>query len=55
MLTFTTLHNPYEQHKVLIVGEGYAENVTFEGLPENLEDELIVGDCIVSKAKSVTF
>jgi hypothetical protein len=40
LLTFNTLHNPYEQHKVLLVGEGYVENVTFEGLPENQEDEL---------------
>ena len=33
MLTFSTLNNPYEQHKVLISGEGYAESITFEGLP----------------------
>jgi hypothetical protein len=39
---------------VLIIGEGYTENVTFEGLPENLEDELLIGDCIVNKAKSAT-
>ena len=52
LLTFATLSNPYEQHKVLIAGEGYSENVTFEGLPE---DELQVGDCIVGKAKTVTF
>lgn len=55
LLTFNTQHNPFEQHKVLIIGEGYMENVTFEGLPENLEDELVIGDCIVNKAKSVTF
>ena len=29
--------------------------MTFEGLPENLEDELVIGDCIVNKAKSATF
>lgn len=55
MLTFNTQHNPYEQHKVLIIGEGYAETVTFEGLPEGLEDELVIGDCIVNKAKSAQF
>ena len=37
------------------MGEGYAEAVTFEGLPDGHEDELIVGDCIVGKAKSATF
>jgi len=35
----------------MIIGEGYAEAVTFEGLPEGLEDELQIGDCIVNKAK----
>ena len=54
-LTFNTQHNPYEQHKVLLMGEGYAEAVTFEGLPEGLEDELVIGDTIVNKAKSATF
>lgn len=33
LLTFNTAHNPYEQHKLMIIGEGYAETVTFEGLP----------------------
>lgn len=44
--------NPYEQHKVLLVGEGYSEYVTFEGLPN---DELRLGDCIINKAKQATF
>ena len=35
LLTFNTLHNPYEQHKVMLVGEGYVENVTFEGVPND--------------------
>lgn len=34
---------------------GFADNVTFEGLPNNKEDELIIGDSIVNKAKAVTF
>ncbi len=49
------MHNPYECHKVLIAGEGYTENVTFEGLPSDLEDELVIGDCTVNKGKSVSF
>ena len=48
MLTFQTMGNPYEQHKVLLVGEGYSETVTFEGLPN---DELRLGDCIINKVK----
>lgn len=39
----------------MIIGEGYVENVTFEGLPESLEDELRFGDCVVNKPKAVTF
>jgi hydrocephalus-inducing protein len=35
LLTFSTLNNPYEQHKVMISGEGYSESVTFEGLPDD--------------------
>jgi len=49
------MHNSYEQHKVMIIGEGYTESVTFEGLPDDLEDELRFGDCHVNKAKSVDF
>jgi len=52
LLTFTTLNNPYEQHKVMISGEGYSESLTFEGLPD---DELQIGDCIVGKSKSESF
>jgi hydrocephalus-inducing protein len=52
LLTFSTLSNPYEQHKVQITGEGYSESVTFEGLPE---DELAIGDCVVGKQKTMAF
>jgi len=39
----------------MLIGEGFEESVTFEGLPEGLEDELNVGDCVIGKAKAVTF
>lgn len=54
-MEFETLHNPFECHKVIIQGEGYQEAVTFENLPEELEDELRFGDAIVNKAKNVEF
>ena len=38
-MEFEALHNPFECHKVVIHGEGYQETVTFENLPEELEDE----------------
>jgi len=49
------MHNVYEQHKVLLCGEGFNENITFEALPNNMEDELLIGDCVIGKAKAVTF
>ena len=55
LLTFSTLNNVYEQHKVMLVGTGYEESVTFEGLPDEAEDELNIGDCVINKAKAVTF
>ena len=36
-------------------GEGFNESITFEGLPEELEDELRIGDCVIGKAKAATF
>jgi hydrocephalus-inducing protein len=54
-MEFETLHNPFECHKVVIQGEGYQENITFENLPEDLEDELRFGDTIVKKPKVVNF
>ena len=39
----------------MLVGEGFNETITFEGLPDDLEDELNIGDCIIGKAKAATF
>lgn len=55
MLTFSTLNNPFEQHKVLLTGEGFTENIIFEGLPNGSEDDLQIGDCVIGKAKAVSF
>jgi hypothetical protein len=45
----------FECHKVILIGEGYAEPITFEDLPLGKEDELRIGDCFVDKPKAVTF
>lgn len=37
------------------MGEGFAEAVTFEGLPNGREDLLLIGDCVIGKAKAVSF
>lgn len=49
------MHNPYERHKVLLEGEAYEESLMFEGLPDNAEDELIFGDCVVKRRKKKHF
>ena len=54
-VTFQTQNNQYEQHKVALIGEGFAEAVTFEGLPNGREDLLMIGDCVIGKAKAVKF
>jgi len=55
LLTFATMNNLFEQHKVMLTGEGFQENIIFEGLPNGSEDELTVGDCVIGKAKAVSF
>jgi len=40
---------------VLLVGEGYAEPVIFEDLPMGKEEELLIGDCVIGKARAVSF
>ena len=55
LLTFSTMNNVFEQHRVMLMGEGFNESITFEGLPEDMEDELLIGDCIIGKAKAATF
>ena len=39
----------------MIQGEGFYEDITFEGLPQNLEDEINLGDCIINSSKFLSF
>lgn len=43
-----TLLNPYEVSKVLINGDAFHEDVIFENLPNDLEDTLEMGDCVIN-------
>lgn len=38
-----------------MIGEGYAESVSFDQLPNGREDQLFIGDCVIGKARAVTF
>lgn len=50
-----THDNPYENPKIVIMGEGYQEQVIFDGLPNDLTDEISFGDCIVNTEKNIAF
>jgi len=39
----------------MIQGEGYYEDIVFENLPRDLEDEIELGDCVINSEKRVTF
>ena len=47
--------NPYEITKFMIQGEGFCEDITFEKLPNDLEDEVNLGDCIINMQKVLNF
>eukprot|EP01022_Parablepharisma_sp_SALTPOND_P020800 TRINITY_DN386_c0_g1_i3.p1 TRINITY_DN386_c0_g1~~TRINITY_DN386_c0_g1_i3.p1 ORF type:complete len:4093 (+),score=589.86 TRINITY_DN386_c0_g1_i3:873-13151(+) len=55
MVNFVTVNNPYESQQVRVYAESYQEDVVFEDLPDNAEDELKIGDCIIDKPKKVQF
>lgn len=40
--------NPYEITKMLVTGEGFYEDIVFEHLPNESEDEILLGDCIIN-------
>ena len=50
-----THDNPYENPKIVVVGEGYQEQIIFDGLPNDLTDEINFGDCVVNTEKKLTF
>jgi hypothetical protein len=42
-----TVNNPFEAVVVQLQAEGYEEDVVFENLPNDLEDECRFGDCVI--------
>lgn len=39
----------------MVQGEGFYEDIVFEGLPLELEDEINLGDCVINSEKRVNF
>jgi hydrocephalus-inducing protein len=54
-LTVSVLGNAFEKRSFSLVGEAYTEDVIFEGLPEDADDKLGLGDCPVGVEKQVSF
>ena len=50
-----TLLNPYEITKWMVSGEAYYEEVAFESLPGEAEDEINFGDCVIGSEKKISF
>ena len=53
--SYSTMHNPFENQKLLLMGTGYEELLVFENLPEGYEEELKIGDCFIEKPVKFTF
>lgn len=47
--------NPFEKYQIALVGEGFQDEVMFEGLPHGKLDELIMGDTRVDVPINVEF
>jgi hydrocephalus-inducing protein len=49
------MHNQYETSVVKIKGEAFEEDILFDNLPDEVEDELVFGECIVNEEKNISF
>lgn len=54
-IAMQTLLNPYELTKFMIQGDGFYEDIVFEGLPDEAEDEVNIGDCVNEVEKKLGF
>jgi len=50
-----THDNPYENPKIVVTGEGYQEQIIFDGLPNDSTEEINFGDCIINTEKKIPF
>ncbi|KAJ3036631.1 hypothetical protein HDV00_002527 [Rhizophlyctis rosea] len=47
--------NSFEDTSIIVHGEGYLSDITFDGLPEDSESEIHFGDCFINEARHVDF
>ncbi|KAJ3215867.1 hypothetical protein HDU67_010224 [Dinochytrium kinnereticum] len=54
-LRVRVIDNSFEDSAIQISGEGYVDDVTFDDLPNEADNELLLGDCFIGETKQVIF
>ena len=49
------MDNPFEQHRIALLGESSTNDLVFDGLPEGAADEMRLPDTPLSAPCSLTF
>ncbi|KAL7750642.1 hypothetical protein RI367_003984 [Sorochytrium milnesiophthora] len=49
------IDNPFETNTIQLLGEGFVDNVTFENFPDDLENEIGFGPCLVGETVTKHF
>nr|KAJ3422703.1 hypothetical protein HK105_006819 [Polyrhizophydium stewartii] len=54
-LRLKVLDNSFEDSSIQVFGEGYIDDITFESMPEDAENEIVFADCFIGESKQMTF
>ncbi|KAI9343132.1 hypothetical protein BDR26DRAFT_917651 [Obelidium mucronatum] len=54
-LKLRVIDNSFEDTLIQLSGEGYVDDLTFDDLPSETENELLFGDCFIGELKQQTF
>ncbi|KNC96691.1 uncharacterized protein SPPG_07904 [Spizellomyces punctatus DAOM BR117] len=54
-LRVRVIDNTFEDTSIQLSGEGYLDELSFDGLPNDSENELFFGDCFVNEPKQIAF
>ncbi|KAJ3287536.1 hypothetical protein HK104_008544 [Borealophlyctis nickersoniae] len=54
-LKLRVVDNSFEDTSIILQGEGYLDDITFDNLPEGAENEVLFGDCYINEMKQVEF
>ncbi|KAJ3106206.1 hypothetical protein HDU97_006839 [Phlyctochytrium planicorne] len=54
-LRVRVIDNSFEDSAIQLTGEGYVDDVTFDNLPNEADNELSLGDCVINETKQVVF